>query len=421
LQLRPFTIVFLLAALGGFFFSAYATADFIQHLDRQVHGLHCSFIPGASTPDISGTSGCHVTLMSSWSSVFRQSVWGGIPISMASMSVFAYLLYRGLDLLLNKREKEPGTTLYLVAASLLPVLASLVMGYISMVELDAFCKLCIGTYISSFGVFIGALGIWRGALSVDPDVDPSLSGGEGELSESSDQTLSGHIGSFALGVVFVVLPMLMYTGLMPDYEKYIGACGELPKPEDSYKIMVPLDTNKSGLEAIELFDPLCPSCKGFEERLSSSGLSSELHRKAVLFPLDNSCNWMVGTSMHPGACAVSEAVLCASGENGDVAKVNKVIAWAFEHQEEIRTAAKDKPESAAEAVVAAFPELKSCVGSPKIRQKLNQSFRWAVNNQVPVLTPQVYVNNQKLCDEDTDLGMDFALSRLIAKTKGATP
>jgi hypothetical protein len=30
-----------------------------------------------------------------------------------------------------------------------------------------------------------------------------------------------------------------------------------------------------------------------------------------------------------------------------------------------------------------------------------------------VLTPQVYVNNTRICDEDTDLGVDYVLTRLL--------
>ena len=85
-----------LASALGFAFAAVSSSDFVAHLDRQVHGIHCSFIPGAGTPDVSGTSGCHATLMSPYSSVMRDSVWGGIPVSLPAMAVFAYLVFAAL-------------------------------------------------------------------------------------------------------------------------------------------------------------------------------------------------------------------------------------------------------------------------------------------------------------------------------------
>ena len=71
--MRPLTIVVLLAAAAGFGFSAVSTYDFAAHLDRQVHGIHCSFLPGLSEADASGHTGCHVTLMSPYSSIMRDS------------------------------------------------------------------------------------------------------------------------------------------------------------------------------------------------------------------------------------------------------------------------------------------------------------------------------------------------------------
>jgi hypothetical protein len=44
---------------------------------------------------------------------------------------------------------------------------------------------------------------------------------------------------------------------------------------------------------------------------------------------------------------------------------------------------------------------------------LAQSLRWAVRNQVPVLTPQFYVAGKRLCDEDTDLGLEYTLTRML--------
>jgi hypothetical protein len=45
-----------------------------------------------------------------------------------------------------------------------------------------------------------------------------------------------------------------------------------------------------------------------------------------------------------------------------------------------------------------------------------------VNNQLRISTPQLFVEGTRLCDEDTDLGMDYALSRLIEqRAAGAKP
>lgn len=396
MRLRPALI---LAAVGfalGLFFSGFSTFDFVSHLDRQVHGLHCSFIPGLTSTDVSGTSGCHVTLMSPYSSVFRQDIWGGLPISLPAMGVFAFLLAWTVGLFAGDRSERRGPTGFLALGALLPVLASCVMAYISITKLGATCKLCVGTYAASALAFLGAVIAWRQASA-----------------EEEDSGMGPHLLAFLLGCVFVAAPVGTYVLAAPDFGRFVGQCGTLPKPEDPHKVMIDLPGSDSGIETIEVFDPLCPSCKGFEDRLAASGLAERLARKAVLFPLDDSCNWMVGSALHPGACDVSEAILCA----GD--RSMEVIDWAFAEQEAIRTAAAAQKGAAADLVKAKFPDLAGCIGKPEVKTRLNRSLRWAVANQLPVLTPQLYVGGKKLCDEDTDLGMDWALARLLEQPGGS--
>ena len=55
------------------------------------------------------------------------------------------------------------------------------------------------------------------------------------------------------------------------------------------------------------------------------------------------------------------------------------------------------------------------VSEPEARSRLNKSLRWTVANNVRVLTPQLYVGNVKLCDEDVDLGLEYALRILIER------
>jgi uncharacterized membrane protein len=390
---RAATIALLVGAAAGLFFCGWSTADFVQHLDRQTHAIHCSFIPGLAAADASGSSGCHVALMSPYSSVLRSLVWGGIPATLAGMAVFAYLLYRGVALWVDGRERDLHATRYLLLASLLPVLTSLVYGGIAITVLETLCKLCLGIYGSSFLAFGGALFLTREAAA-----DPEAEGGFGGVL----------VPGFGEGVVFVLTPVFLYVALAPDFSEYVGSCGELSAPKDTYGVMVALEPHPGARETIEVFDPLCPACAGFEERLATSGFGEQLDRKAVLFPLDSTCNWMIDQPVHPGACVISEAILCA----GDQARA--VIDWSFDNQELIRTQTAANPDAAAAMVKKQFPAVASCLGSASVKQKLNRSLRWAVANQLPILTPQLYIDGRKVCDEDTDLGLDWTLSRLLS-------
>jgi protein-disulfide isomerase len=398
-------IVALVGSAAGFMFAAVATYDFVAHLDRQVHGLHCSFIPGMGTPDVTGTSGCHVTLMSPYSSIWRDSVWGGVPISLPAMAVFAFLFFWGALIWLNDRRRDPRATGFYALAAALPAFTSIVMGIISLRELDALCKLCMGIYISSALVLTGAVG-----LAVSARGEKTMSEGQGQNSgEREPMSLGALVIAFVVGCVFVGASVVAYAASAPEFDKYVGSCGKLAKPADSSGALVTIGSSTGSVQILEVLDPLCPACRAFERRFSELELSEQASRKALLFPLDNKCNWMVDTAVHPGACAISEAMLCA----GD--KAEEVLEWAFDEQEALTSAERATPGSAEKAVVERFPALAGCVGSSKARARLNRSLRWAVDNQLPVLTPQLYVNGTRLCDADTDLGLDFMLTQLVEK------
>jgi hypothetical protein len=238
---------------------------------------------------------------------------------------------------------------------------------------------------------------------------------------ASNPEVSGSpVGWFAQGVGFVALSTAVFLAVTPpsDLGK-TGTCGRLVQAEDPAGIMVDL---KSGpTPAIEVLDPLCPSCKALDTRLSASGLGQELGLKGVLFPLDSSCNWMVTEALHPGACTVSEAILCAQGlgdrKSPDAAR--KVIAYAFAHQEHLREEAKKDPKALRALLEKEFPEIKGCVGGAQVKNKLGKSLRWAVANALPVLTPQLFIREKRMCDEDTDLGLEYSLKQLLAA--GETP
>jgi hypothetical protein len=345
--------------------------------------------------------------MSPYSSVLRDSIWGGIPISLPAMAVFAFLLFWGAMLWLTGRTRDVRATGFYALASGVPGLTSLMMAFISLSELDALCKVCLGIYLSSALCVGGAVWSWLSAKQASAR-------GVSMPGEEAQRMSLGALGvAFLIGCAFVTVSVVAYAAGTPDFSKYAGACGQLPKRDDPHHVLLPLGGQVTGPQVIEVLDPLCPACRAFERRFSALSLSEETNRQAMLFPLDNQCNWMVQAAVHPGACAISEAMLCA----GD--KASDVLEWSFAEQENIVAAERAQPGSAAKLAQARFPSLAGCIGSSKIKARLNRALRWAVDNQLPVLTPQLYVNGTRLCDADTDLGLDYMLTRLVEKTAGA--
>jgi len=57
-------------------------------------------------------------------------------------------------------------------------------------------------------------------------------------------------------------------------------------------------------------------------------------------------------------------------------------------------------------------EVIRCMGERATQQRLNRHLHFAVQNTIAVSTPQVFIEGQRLCDEDIDMGLMFALHTL---------
>jgi uncharacterized membrane protein len=381
-----------MAALLGCFYAAASTESFITWLDGQEHSISCSVLPGAEGEI--GASGCRTAMLSPYSSVFRTSLWGGIPVSLPALGVFAFLAAFGIYLGL-KRDTSRRDTGFLLLGTLLPVATSTVFAVISATQLGEFCSTCIGIYSASGAAFILALiGHFRALPAPEGTPRPW--------------------GRWALwffeGVVVVGALVGLYVASAPSERQSVTrGCGELVKQDDEAQILLPLPAEPGTTPAIAVLDPLCPACRSFDRRLRVSELDKRLDMEMLLFPLDAKCNWMVKTTLHPGACVVSEAMLCAPEST------SRVLEYAFNEQARLIELGKTNEAALKADLEQHFPEIKGCVGSAAAKAKVNKSLRWAVANALPVMTPQLFVAGTRVCDEDTDLGLEFTLTRMLER------
>jgi uncharacterized membrane protein len=388
-------VLILLFAGAGTYFAGVSAYDFILHLDGQVHSVACSYMPGIEPRDDLGTSGCYAVMMSPWSSVMRSYTWAGIPIALPGLAVYLFMVFLALDFLVQWKHAKRSEAIFMLLASLLPLAASIAYYYISVTKVGTVCKLCMGMYISSIGLFVMAL-----LQAILAPCDRT----EDEKHPVATRLLRWAI-YFVEGVALVGIMTAVYLNVKPAYVE--RNCGELVKPEDKNEVMLSLEPNPSGTVAIEVLDPLCPACNVFRDRLNNSEVGKKLDIKTVLFPLDSECNWMLKQPVHPGACMVSRAVICAK-------EPIAVVDWALDHNIELRDLAKKSgPDALRAKIIENFGEVATCIDAPATKTRLNLSLRWIVANSLSILTPQLFVNNRKLCDEDMDLGLEFGLGKLI--------
>jgi uncharacterized membrane protein len=413
----------LAGSLLGFAFAMSSTLDYARHLDRQVHDIHCSFVPGMGA-EAGADSACRVAMYSPFAALFRDSYWGGVPIAIFAVGAFAFFAAFSLYLLLagpvgaaplpRAASAPRRAPLFLAITGTTPLFVSILMGTISAVRLGHFCKTCVGIYVSSILLAIGSVALYLDAHGRDRDdaeerMRAGAAPGAGPRPEPA-----WHAGLWlvALGAC-VAAPALLYVSAVPGYGRYIASCGKLDVPvaaekPEIQKAMLHIAPAGAREPVTMIVDPICPTCKAFHQRLVSEGFFDQLDVTLVLFPLDSDCNWMIDRAVHPGSCQVSKAILCS--EHRSLA----VLEWSYEHQEQILEQAKAAagPNNVRRMIRDRWPGLDACMDSKETRQRLDKMLRFIVDNHLPISTPQMFLGATRLCDEDTDMGLAYTLARL---------
>jgi vitamin K epoxide reductase family protein len=387
---RVFAWVGVVGALWGLVFAGISTLDYASHLDRGLHDLHCSFIPGAEA-SVSG-EGCRTALNSPYSALFKQDLWGGIPISLFALGCFCFLLGYALTVALSARPTSRAGGLLYGALAISPLLVSIVMFSISWFELGTICKTCAGIYIGSLALGVSAIGVAAASWSERSSWSP------GSLVVAA---------AVAFGMLLWVLaPSLVYAALAPDHGPYVTQCGQIKTPKESHGALLALPGRAPQKKALFFEDPLCPTCKSLHDRLKQGGVLDRLDVELALFPLDSECNWMLDQPLHPGACKVSRAILCAKSPAA-------MMDWAYERQPELAEAARSGGKVLDHFIAQRWgAEVTRCMADRATLLRLNRHLHFAAANNIAVSTPQVFIEGQRLCDEDIDMGLMFALRTL---------
>jgi len=427
-----------LASLLGAIFAGLSTHDYAQHLDRQLHGTHCSFIPGLG--EATGENPCTAAMYSPYSALLKDKMWGGIPISLFALGAFAFFFAASLYLLLARENASKRFRIGYFVATLGPFAASILMFIISLVKLGELCKLCVGIYVASIALFVAGIlaligsrqafgrvarpGQPRSADSTALDPQPWHQNEKNSraLPTKVDTVtpVSAPTGSWAAPVflfatlgIATALPAIVYAGSLPDYSSKIVECGKLTVRTEKHNALVKITTTNPKQQALTFEDPLCPTCKAFHDRLVSEGIYENLDLTVAVFPLDSECNWMLKRPMHPGACVLARAVLCGDKDG----KARQVLEWSYKNQKELAEAGKADVADVRARVVKKFPELDACLDTKETKARLDNILRFAVENKIRVSTPQLFLGDTRVCDEDTDMGLSYTLQRLAPSVK----
>src|SRR5262245_11146398 len=139
----------LVASLLGFAFAATSTLDYTKHLDRQIHDISCSYIPGLGAGSEGADNACRAAMYSTYSALMRDHYLGAIPVSLFAVGSFAFFTAFSVYLLLAWDTAPRRARQFMGLAALTPLLVSAMMFFISLPRSGQCCKTCVGIYVAS--------------------------------------------------------------------------------------------------------------------------------------------------------------------------------------------------------------------------------------------------------------------------------
>ena len=145
------------------------------------------------------------------------------------------------------------------------------------------------------------------------------------------------------------------------------------------------------IRVVEYSDFLCPFCRSlagaFAQFMPQSGNRVAVYFKN--FPLEQSCNPVIKSTVHPGACVLALGAICAHHQGKFEPYHDRVFASELRNPQ-----AADVLRLAGEAGLNATA-LEGCLSDPRTREQLAEQVREAQRVGVQA-TPTVFINGKKL-------------------------
>lgn len=296
----------------------------------------------------------------------RFSVVLGLPVAVWGTLGYALALVLALAGLGQRRPHPSWPTGLLLAVAAVATAASVVLALVSGFAIGALCLLCAGSWAVSVALLAAA---WR---ATGPGVAAAIRGDLAALRGRPTAT-GGVVLALAAAVALVAAA----------YPRYWNR----PRAAAAYPTSGPRPSAGAGgpLVIVEFSDFECPFCARAHEqaRVLLAGRPDVrlVHRN---FPLDPSCNPAVKRAMHPQACALARAWICADAEG----KGDAMADLLFANQKAGRPA-----DELASDIGLDRARFRGCVASPEAARRLASDV--AAGIAIGIRATPTYVVNGK--------------------------
>jgi protein-disulfide isomerase len=280
------------------------------------------------------------------------SVVLGLPVAIWGVLGYGVALALALAGLSPRRHHAAWPAGLLVLLSVAFSAVALVLAAISEVAIGALCLLCAGSWAISFALVVAS---WRacrpGGVAAAVREDLAL------LRARPGRTA----GAGVAGLALVLLAAQAYPRYWRAAAARTTAAGRPVVPGADGGTVGPPASN-GPLVVVEFSDYECPFCAvAHEEAKQVLARRPDVRLVKRQFPLDSDCNPLLKRRMHPEACTLARAAICA----GDQGKFEAMDDALFANQK-----AKLPLEDVAKEVGLDLPKLRLCMASPETAARL---------------------------------------------------
>ncbi len=302
----------------------------------------------------------------------RFSVVLGLPV--AVWGAFGYALAGALAASgLTRRRAHPGWPaglLFVVAAA--AVAASVVLALVSKLAIGAWCLLCAASWAVSLGLLVAAWRACRG-FGVAGAARADLALVRGRPWSTAALALAA---AAAVALVAAAYPRYWERSPRQGGPRLVtstpGTVGSVTQPGSG---AAPGSAAFPGeVTVVEYSDYECPYCaRAHEETRAALSGRPDVTLVRRHFPLDASCNPSVTRTIHPSACALARAAICAEVQDR-FAEMDDAL---FQNQRDHLP-----PVKLAERLGLDLQRYLACVGSPETDRRLAADIGAAVRDGV---------------------------------------
>jgi protein-disulfide isomerase len=273
------------------------------------------------------------------------AVWGMLGYGLALLLAVAGLRPR------RRREGWPAGLLFVVAG--IASLAAVALAVVSRFAIGALCLLCAASWLTSFALLAAS---WRACRP-----EGVVAAIRGDLAVLRARPL------LAAGLaIAAVCTVVLVAAAYPRYWERAAAARPAPEvsapPAPGAPPAGPASATQGPVTVVEFSDYECPFCaRAHEETKQLLATRPDVTLERRHFPLDSACNPALTRRMHPQACDLARAGICAE-EQGKFPAMDDAL---FRNQQ-----AKRPVEEVAAAVGLDLTAFRRCLSAPSTDARL---------------------------------------------------